>query len=155
MSAAEGHAREEWLRNKPPRRRLSSAEARHVMIEYWKEHSQAASVEEMMLDDNAAAITEMESVEILGMLPPVRGQRLLELGAGIGRFTGTLADPQKSGASYVCAVDFIGKFLEKNRELHQHLTNIDYCQADVVQLDQPKTRCAVHILQTTCVMFFS
>lgn len=54
------------------------------MTEFWKEHSKAATVEEMMLDSQAKKLTEHELPEILSMLPPLEGRRVLELGAGIG-----------------------------------------------------------------------
>lgn len=54
------------------------------MTEFWKEHSKAATVEEMMLDSRARELTQQELPEILSMLPPLDGCRVLELGAGIG-----------------------------------------------------------------------
>lgn len=57
---------------------------RSNMTEFWKEHSQAATVEEMMLDSRAKELTEQELPEILSMLPPLTESRVLELGAGIG-----------------------------------------------------------------------
>lgn len=54
------------------------------MTEFWKEHSKDATVEEMMLDSRAKELTEYELPEILSMLPPLAGYRVLELGAGIG-----------------------------------------------------------------------
>ena len=58
--------------------------ARSNMTEFWKEHSQAATVEEMMLDSRAKELTQQELPEILSMLPSLAGARVLELGAGIG-----------------------------------------------------------------------
>uniref|UniRef100_A0A1A7WVQ0 phosphoethanolamine N-methyltransferase n=1 Tax=Iconisemion striatum TaxID=60296 RepID=A0A1A7WVQ0_9TELE len=60
------------------------------MTEFWKEHSKDATVEEMMLDSRARELTEQELPEILSMLPPLDGYRVLELGAGIGRYTSHL-----------------------------------------------------------------
>lgn len=54
------------------------------MKEFWKEHSKAATVEEMMLDSRAKELTQQELPEILSMLPCLAGYRVLELGAGIG-----------------------------------------------------------------------
>jgi phosphoethanolamine N-methyltransferase len=58
----------------------------------------------------------------------------LELGAGIGRFTGLLAD---RGARSIVAVDFMQKFVDKNRELNGHRANCSFLQADVTQLELP------------------
>lgn len=54
------------------------------MTAFWKEHSQAATVEEMMLDSRARELTQHELPEILSMLPSLTGYKVLELGAGIG-----------------------------------------------------------------------
>lgn len=58
--------------------------ARSNMIEFWKEHSKTATVEEMMLDTRAKELNQQEMPEILSMLPCLDGLRILELGAGIG-----------------------------------------------------------------------
>lgn len=60
---------------------------RTTMTEFWKEHSQHATVEEMMLDSNAQWLTKHELPEILEMLPSLDGIDVLELGAGIGLVT--------------------------------------------------------------------
>ena len=54
------------------------------MTEYWSEHSQDATVKEMMLDEQAETIGREEVPEILQMLPDYEGKDILELGAGIG-----------------------------------------------------------------------
>ena len=57
---------------------------REVMTEFWQEHSQDASVEEMMLDTNAEELTKHELPEILSYLPSWEQKDVVELGAGIG-----------------------------------------------------------------------
>ena len=57
---------------------------RRTQIEFWKENSKAATVEEMMLDSRARELTQHELPEILSVLPSLAGSRVLELGAGIG-----------------------------------------------------------------------
>ncbi len=57
---------------------------RSNMTEFWKEHSKAATVEEMMLDSRARELTKQELPEIISMLPCLAGYKVLELGAGIG-----------------------------------------------------------------------
>ncbi|XP_054890676.1 phosphoethanolamine methyltransferase isoform X1 [Poeciliopsis prolifica] len=104
------------------------------MTEFWKEHSQAATVEEMMLDSRAKELTENELPEILSMLPPLEGRRVLELGAGIGRFTSHLL----TKAAHVTAVDFMQSFVDKNRQSNGHHSNVSFVQADVTKLDIPQ-----------------
>ncbi|KAJ8614966.1 hypothetical protein MRB53_021851 [Persea americana] len=48
-------------------------------------------------------------VSILSLLPPLHGKSVLELGAGIGRFTGELA----KDAGQVIAVDFIDSVIKR------------------------------------------
>lgn len=101
------------------------------MKEYWVKHSQFASIQEMLLDSNAQEISDHELPEILSILPTFKSKRILELGAGIGRFTRMLA----LQAEHVTAVDFIEKFIDRNRELNSDLNNIDYLPSDVTKLD--------------------
>ncbi|XP_017289818.1 phosphoethanolamine methyltransferase [Kryptolebias marmoratus] len=104
------------------------------MTEFWKEHSKAATVEEMMLDSRAKELTEQEVPEILSTLPPLAGCRVLELGSGIGRYTSRLL----TMAAHVTAVDFMESFVEKNRKDNGHRGNATFIQADVTKLDLPQ-----------------
>nr|XP_033477076.1 phosphoethanolamine methyltransferase isoform X1 [Epinephelus lanceolatus] len=108
--------------------------ARTNMTEFWKEHSKAATVEEMMLDSRAKELTRHELPEILSMLPCLDGARMLELGAGIGRFTSHLV----TKASHVTAVDFMESFVEKNKQENGHHSNATFIQADVTKLEIPE-----------------
>lgn len=47
--------------------------------------------------------------QVLSLLPPFKGKTVLELGAGIGRFTGELAKE----ADQVIALDFIESVVKK------------------------------------------
>lgn len=48
-------------------------------------------------------------MQILGLLPPFKGKDVIELGAGIGRFTGELAKT----AGHVVAMDFMENLIKK------------------------------------------
>lgn len=50
-------------------------------------------------------------MQILSLLPCYKGKSVLELGAGIGRFTGELAQE----AGHVLALDFIESVIKKVR----------------------------------------
>ncbi|XP_005096334.1 phosphoethanolamine N-methyltransferase 3 isoform X2 [Aplysia californica] len=110
------------------------AEVRQVMAAYWKEHSKQGSVEEMMLDNTAEELSKEELPEILSYLPEYAGKDVIELGAGIGRFTTEIAKKAKS----VAAVDFMEEFINKNKKTNQNFNNIEYVVADVTKLDRPK-----------------
>lgn len=109
-------------------------EVRQTMTQFWEEHSRDATVEEMMLDSSAKIISKEEKPEIISLLPSLDGLNVLELGAGIGRFTGHLAKL----ASRVTAVDFMQNFLDKNREDNGYRGNITFLQADVTHLELPE-----------------
>ncbi|XP_033754647.1 phosphoethanolamine N-methyltransferase 3-like isoform X2 [Pecten maximus] len=100
------------------------------MKEYWNEHSKDASMEEMMLDNDAEELSKDELPEILSYLPTYDYLDIVELGAGIGRFTTHLA----KRARKVLAVDFMENFIEKNREINKNFTNIDYLAEDVMAM---------------------
>jgi len=104
------------------------------MTAYWQEHSVEATVEEMMLDDDAQKIHELERDEILAMLPPLEGSRVLELAAGLGRFTGHIAD---AGAAAVIAVEFMPKFCEANAASSAGRPHVSVLCQDVTTLEQP------------------
>ncbi|XP_063801185.1 uncharacterized protein LOC134969271 isoform X2 [Pseudophryne corroboree] len=103
------------------------------MTLFWEEHSRDATVQEMMLDTNAELLSTEETPEIISLLPCLDGLNVLELGAGIGRYTGNLAKLAKQ----VTAVDFMQTFIDKNRKENDHHGNITFLQADVTVLDFP------------------
>ncbi|XP_039126267.1 phosphoethanolamine N-methyltransferase 1-like isoform X2 [Dioscorea cayenensis subsp. rotundata] len=91
------------------------------------EHSQDLTVEAMMLDSRAADLDKEERPEVLSLLPPFKGKSVLELGAGIGRFTGELAKE----AGHVLALDFIETVIKKNESINGHFANASFMCADV------------------------
>ncbi|XP_057950513.1 phosphomethylethanolamine N-methyltransferase-like [Malania oleifera] len=106
-------------------------EERVVQKSYWVEHSVDLTVEAMMLDSKASDLDKEERPEVLSLLPPYEGKSILELGAGIGRFTGELA--QK--ASQVLALDFIESVIKKNESINGHYKNVKFMCADVTSPD--------------------
>ncbi len=54
------------------------------MSKFWKKHSAETNTNNMVLDDNANGLGELEIPEILDLLPDICGKDVLELGAGIG-----------------------------------------------------------------------
>uniref|UniRef100_UPI00358DDC03 uncharacterized protein isoform X2 n=1 Tax=Myxine glutinosa TaxID=7769 RepID=UPI00358DDC03 len=100
------------------------------MTQFWLQHSNEGSIQEMMLDSEADKLYKDEQAEILSLLPSLNGLRVLELGAGIGRFTGAISDT----AEHVTAVDFMAKFLDVNKANNRNRTNVEFEQADVTKL---------------------
>lgn len=87
-----------------------------------------------MLDSHAQELTTEELPEILSMLPSLTNYRVLELGAGIGRYTQHLL----TRAQHVTAVDFMESFVEQNRQNNGHHNNVTFLQADVTKLEIPQ-----------------
>ncbi|KAK9067569.1 hypothetical protein SSX86_011680 [Deinandra increscens subsp. villosa] len=106
-------------------------EEREIQKNYWVEHSVDLTVEAMMLDSMAADLDKEERPEVLSLLPDYEGKNVLELGAGIGRFTGELA--KKAGK--VIALDFIESVVKKNESINGHLGNVEFMCADVTSSD--------------------
>ncbi|KAH7658391.1 phosphoethanolamine N-methyltransferase protein [Dioscorea alata] len=100
---------------------------RELQKSYWTEHSKDLTVEAMMLDSRAADLDKEERPEVLSLLPPFEGKSVLELGAGIGRFTGELAKV----AGHVLALDFIESVIKKNESVNAHFGNTEFMCADV------------------------
>ncbi|CAL9063710.1 phosphoethanolamine N-methyltransferase-like [Musa acuminata AAA Group] len=106
-------------------------EEREVQKSYWMEHSRDLTVEAMMLDSRASELDKEERPEVLSLLPPYKGKSVLELGAGIGRFTSELAKE----AGHVLALDFIESVIKKNESLNGHYKNTSFMCADVTSPD--------------------
>ncbi|KAF9667536.1 hypothetical protein SADUNF_Sadunf15G0033400 [Salix dunnii] len=106
-------------------------EEREVQKKYWMDNISDLSVNAMMLDSKASELDKEERPEILSLLPPYEGKTVLELGAGIGRFTGELA--QKAGQ--VVALDFIESAIKKNENINGHYKNVKFMCADVTSPD--------------------
>ncbi|GMN46229.1 hypothetical protein TIFTF001_015407 [Ficus carica] len=100
---------------------------REIQKTYWTEHSADLTLESMMLDSKASDLDKEERPEVLSVLPPYEGKSVVELGAGIGRFTGELA--QKAGQ--VLALDFIESVIKKNEKINGHYKNVKFMCADV------------------------
>ena len=84
-----------------------------------------------MLLSDVATLDEAERRDILAQLPPLEGMHVLELGAGIGRYTSHFVQV----ARHVTAVDFVGKFLKENQRATAHFDNASYCCSDVMDLE--------------------
>ncbi|KAI3746018.1 hypothetical protein L6452_08433 [Arctium lappa] len=108
-----------------------NGEEREIQKNYWVEHSVDLTVEAMMLDSMASDLDKEERPEVLSLLPPYEGKCILELGAGIGRFTGELA--KKAGK--VIALDFIESVVKKNESINGHHENVKFMCADVTSPD--------------------
>mmetsp|Transcript_16641 Transcript_16641/g.46441 ORF Transcript_16641/g.46441 Transcript_16641/m.46441 type:complete len:331 (+) Transcript_16641:352-1344(+) len=104
---------------------------REDVEEFWLEHSKAATVEEMMLDSQSTVLDKLERPEILKLLGSVENGNVLELGAGIGRFTTELARTAKS----VHALDFMKTFIDANKVATGKFSNVTHECSNVMSCD--------------------
>ncbi|XP_077977019.1 uncharacterized protein LOC144432630 [Glandiceps talaboti] len=111
----------------------TNKEVREEMTDFWRNMSKKGLMKEVFLDSKADILAVEDRQEILSMLPDLGGKRILELGAGIGRLTGSFAER----AAHVTAVDFMEIFVDKNKEVNGHYKNVDFLLADVTKLQFP------------------
>lgn len=96
---------------------------------YWQ--NQPASIYGMMLNPEAEELHHQETQQIIDCLPNLSDRKILELGAGIGRFTTYFA----SQANLVVATDFNPNFIKANQEENSNLSNIIYQCENSINLD--------------------
>ena len=72
-------------------------------------------------------------MQVISLLGSTMGCRVVELGAGIGRFTAEIA-PE---ATSVIALDFMQNLIDQNKVSNGHLGNIDFRCGDATQLSLP------------------
>jgi phosphoethanolamine N-methyltransferase len=100
-----------------------------VSMEFWG--GKPATIAGMILWDESDTLGQAERADIIAQLPSLEGMEILELAAGIGRYTSHFAHV----ASHVTAVDFVEKFLDQNRKATAQFNNISYYCADVMDLE--------------------
>ncbi|CAN4100295.1 unnamed protein product [Withania somnifera] len=104
---------------------------REIQKSYWIEKTAELNFEAMMLDSEASDLNKEDGNEVLSLLPDYEGKSVLELGAGVGRFTGDLAEK----AGELVAVDFVEEVIKKNKSINGHRKNVKFMCADVTSPD--------------------
>ncbi|KAI5382486.1 phosphomethylethanolamine N-methyltransferase [Lathyrus oleraceus] len=128
----------------------SGMDEREVQKSYWVQHCADLSVEAMMLDSKASDLDKEERPEVLSLLPAYEGKSVIELGAGIGRFTGELA--QKAGQ--LIAVDFIESAIKKNESINGHYKNVKFLCADVTSPNMPISEGSVDVIFSNWLLMY-
>ena len=99
-------------------------------VDFWQ--GKPATIATMLLQqEQSDTLSEAEVVEILNQLPSLNGMEVLELGAGIGRYTSHFSQM----ASRVTAVDFVKDFLTQNQKATARFNNVTYYCTDVMNLE--------------------
>lgn len=93
--------------------------------------SQEATLYSMILKNHIQTFEKQEREELIGYLPDLREKKVLELGAGIGRFTSFLAQQ----ATTLLAIDLVPQFLEKNKKDNSNFPHVSFLCADVMDLE--------------------
>ncbi|VDM63782.1 unnamed protein product [Angiostrongylus costaricensis] len=93
---------------------------------FWDKYSGKPDTNTMMLNNTSDELDASDRADILSSLPLLTNKDVLEIGAGIGRFTTALAETAK----WVHSTDFIESFIAKNKERNAHLRNISYQISD-------------------------
>lgn len=98
---------------------------------FWQ--NQLATPQGMMLNEQAMKIDQLEQQEIINYLPILKDKQVLELAAGIGRYTNFFATVARS----VVVVDFVEKFLQQNKLSNANANNIIYHCGNVMDIRFP------------------
>ncbi|XP_023003747.1 phosphomethylethanolamine N-methyltransferase-like isoform X3 [Cucurbita maxima] len=128
----------------------TNGEERLIQKKYWMEHSAGLTLEGMLLDSNASDLDKEERPEVLSLLPPHEGKSVLELGAGIGRFTGDLAEK----AGQVIALDFIEGVIKKNESINGHHKNVKFMCADVTSPELKVSENSVDLIFSNWLLMY-
>lgn len=83
-----------------------------------------------MLNTNADQLEESDRMDILNSLPNFTDMIVVDIGAGIGRFTTNFAEKAK----HVISSDFIESFIEQNKVRNASFDNISYQVNDALSL---------------------
>ncbi len=97
-------------------------------LEFWE--TKPPTVAGILLEEDES-LDRLERVELLAQLPSLEGLEILELAAGIGRFTSHFARV----AGHVTTVDFVKNFVDQNRKVNARFDNISYHCSDVMNVD--------------------
>lgn len=85
----------------------------------------------MLLQRDAERLDIQERREVLNLLPSFEGKTVLDLGAGIGRFTNEFAKKAKK----ITAVDLCPHFIEANKEANWAHNHIEWICKDALDVD--------------------
>ncbi|RCN51817.1 methyltransferase domain protein [Ancylostoma caninum] len=115
---------------------------------FWDKYSNKPDTNSMMLNQTANDLEASDRADILSSLPLLTNKDVVDIGAGIGRFTTVLAET----ARWVHSTDFIESFIAKNQERNAHLGNISYQIGDAVNLQMEEK--SVDLVFTNWLMMY-
>jgi SAM-dependent methyltransferase len=95
---------------------------------YWQ--GEEGSLQSMFQRANFRHLAVHEKQELIGYFPDLNGKKILDLAAGIGRFTRYFSERAKE----LVSVDLVSKFVEKNRNDHADCQNVAFLCQDAMNL---------------------
>ncbi|KAE9554540.1 hypothetical protein FO519_002244 [Halicephalobus sp. NKZ332] len=104
---------------------------RETYKSFWDKYSDKPDNGAMMLNKNADELEEQDRMDILASLPEFTDKDVVDIGAGIGRFTTIFSRT----ARHVTSTDFIHSFIEKNKERNATAKNIKFVVSDAAHLE--------------------
>ncbi|KAL7077081.1 hypothetical protein ACQ4LE_004010 [Meloidogyne hapla] len=104
---------------------------RQIYRSFWDKFSDRADNTSMLLNADADKFEALDRAEIIGMLPSFKDKFVVDIGAGIGRFTTEFAKKARK----VVSTDFVASFIEKNRERNIAFNNVEWRVGDAVSLE--------------------
>ncbi|PKI52842.1 hypothetical protein CRG98_026790 [Punica granatum] len=104
----------------------------------------------MMFDTKVEDLDKEELPEVLSLLPDYEGKSVLELGEGIGRFTGELT--QKAGQ--LVALDLINGVNRKNEAIDRCYKNAKFLRAGVTSPDLPITEESMDLIFSNWLLMY-
>jgi phosphoethanolamine N-methyltransferase len=127
---------------------IKAAAQRNTYKIFWDRYSDKPSNEAMLLNKNADELEELDRADILASLPDFTDKDVVDIGAGIGRFTTIFSQT----ARHVTSTDFIESFIQKNKERNAAAKNIKYVVSDAANLNLPAS--SVDLLFTNWLMMY-
>ncbi|XP_070533263.1 uncharacterized protein [Ptychodera flava] len=102
--------------------------------EYWEARVETCDgIRKVLNVPKAEELSKLEMAEFFGVLPSLNGKNVLDIGAGIGRYTVELAKKAK----HVTALDLMEVYTLMNKESHGSMGNIDFLTADILEVEFP------------------
>ncbi len=100
---------------------------------FWQRSNAQALGSKLAKAPEMRALNEAETAEIISLMGQLENKSVLELGAGIGRFTTLLA----SKAKVVDVIDICPEAIDENRNRNRDYKNINYLVADINEHPMP------------------
>ena len=125
---------------------MSNSKNKALRLAFWQQNESLA--EQMLNNPDWHEKDTQERTQVCELLGELSGLHILDMGAGVGRYTSEFA----KRAQQVTAVDLKQEDLTKNQTRNQHYKNIDYLCADITTLDMSTQR--YHLIFSSWLLMY-